>query len=734
MKLRINCWGIPALALALVACKKSEEAKAPEAPVAVEAPVMAPPAAPAPVLRVPGLSPEERAAKLGFVQHLPQEIEVAMAFHHGSKHAKRVKASKLWKLIQGEMGGAPEAVVDEVTAEPVGPAALFSKEFTIALGKSIGEQTGNLLTLYRRMGYFQMRALATALAESAKSGDFSALEEAFTNQYGMELMKNLMADPESGVALFERMKMPPLYLAFGTSPDGREAAAQQLAAFTENLGMLGEMVEPAVVEKVGQTFTGHRVSGAKISEQMAADRSGMEAMLEPEMVDRLLAAIAKKDLVVLSGTIGNYAMLFIGSSVEDLKLAPGIGESMVANDSLAFCDEHVSKDLAAVVYGQKEALKLMTDAAGGLSDMAGGLRDGLAGSEGLGDTRDLEALLRMVAERETALRQLVSTESTGMAVFFEDGLKIEAYGGTDAGAIDWKAANRLASLGDAENVVMFANMTGGAAYDEKMRAYFEALMETAYAMAMKVSELPMEDGDMTKFKKMAGIFDTKFRPDAVALWDALRGDFSAGIGGENALVVDLNGTVPAIPGLPQAVVDEAKFPRVSLVAPVTDRAKLASAWQSMNSSATGILAKISEMNGQEIPMQKPISSEKNGFTTWFFPLPFFNDDFVPSVTVGDQWFAASTSKNQALDLLAKAGQGGEGRSGLWFTMNFKALRVFVDGTLDVLAKHPDALPLDRADLDKIRKLSAAMEEMDKLTLHSRRESGLLRTSIHFKTR
>lgn len=154
----------------------------------------------------------------------------------------------------------------------------------------------------------------------------------------------------------------------------------------------------------------------------------------------------------------------------------------------------------------------------------------------------------------------------------------------------------------------------------------------------------------------------------------------------------------------------------------------------MNSSATGILAKISEMNGQEIPMQKPISSEKNGFTTWFFPLPFFNDDFVPSVTVGDQWFAASTSKNQALDLLAKAGQGGEGRSGLWFTMNFKALRVFVDGTLDVLAKNPDAIPLDSADLDKIRKLSAAMEEMDKLTLHSRREGGLLRTSIHLKTR
>jgi hypothetical protein len=318
-------------------------------------------------------------------------------------------------------------------------------------------------------------------------------------------------------------------------------------------------------------------------------------------------------------------------------------------------------------------------------------------------------------------------------VFFEDGLKIESYGGTDNDAVDWKAANRLSALGDSENVVMFANMTGEAAYDEKMRACFEALMETAYALAMKVSEFPLEGDDMMRFKQMAGLFDDKFRPDAVALWDALSGDFSAGLGKESALIIDLNGSVTAIPGLPQEVVDEAKFPRISLVAPVKDRAKLATAWQGMNRSATGILAKVSEMNGREIPMQKPISSEKNGYTTWFFPLPFFNDDFVPSVTVGDEWFAASTSKNQALDLLAKAGKG-EPRGGLWFALNFQALRVFANETLDLIAKHPGAIPLDGSDQKTIRELAAALEDLEKLTAHCRREDGVLRTSIHLKTR
>ncbi len=117
----------------------------------------------------------------------------------------------------------------------------------------------------------------------------------------------------------------------------------------------------------------------------------------------------------------------------------------------------------------------------------------------------------------------------------------------------------------------------------------------------------------------------------------------------------------------------------------------------------------------------------------FFPLPFFNDDFLPSVTVGDEWFAASTSKNQALDLLAKAGEG-TATTGMNVMMNFDALRVFVDQSLDLLAKHPDALPMDAEDLEKIRKLSAAMEDFEKLTLHCRRENGVLRSSIHLKTR
>lgn len=766
MKKRAIWMAVPAVALSLGACGKKEETKAPEAaqaPAAVETPAQtpqAPPPAPAPVVKTPALSPEERAAKLGFAKHLPKDTEVVMTFQNGTKSANRIKSSKLWKLVQAEMGinmmddgegvepedgdKAEDAAKPEEAAkadaapaeeaEPTGPAALFGTEFTVALGKSSGEQTGNLLTANRRMSYFQMRTLAKAFVASAKSGDFSGVTEAMANQYGPENLKDMLADPESGVALIEKMKMPPLYFTFRTKEDQREGAAQQLSSLIENLAMLGETVEPVEIEKAGAKFAGQKISGAKIADLMKEDRAKLDEKIDPATVDKLIAAIAKKDLVVLSGTLGEYAVLYIGGSADDMNFATDTAGSIVSTDALAFADPYASKELAAVIYGQKAALDTLIATAGGLSDMTTGIRDGLAGSDGLGDTRDLETLLRMVGEREAALRKLAVTDSMGLVAFFEDGLKIETQGGTDNGAVDWKSPNKLASLGKSDDVAVFANMTADAAYDEKARAYVEALMETAYTAAMKVAELKIEDEKMAQFQQGAKLFDTKFRADAVALWDAFSGDFGSGLGQESALVVDLSGSMPAIPGVPQPVVDEAKFPRVSIIAPVTDRAMLAGSWQKMNSSLTNLLKNASELSGQDIPMQKPISSEKDGFTTWFFSMPFFNDDFIPSVTVGDKWFAASTSKNQALDLIHKADKGGETRTGAWFSVNFNALRKFSDETVKVLDKNKDALGIDADDLKKAGKYIKACEDMDTLTAHVRREDGKLRSSVHFKTR
>jgi hypothetical protein len=374
----------------------------------------------------------------------------------------------------------------------------------------------------------------------------------------------------------------------------------------------------------------------------------------------------------------------------------------------------------------------MDQAKGSFADMSAGIRNGLASSDQFGDTRNIDALLRMVEDREAAVQALGSISGGGTIAFFEDGLKIESYGGYDSGYNNWQAENQMAVLGEDPDVMLFANVTSNVDYDTKMRAYIEALFETAYACAIKVSELPIEDGDIDQFKGYLQLFDTKFRADLLAFWEGFSNGFDGSLGQERALVVDLAGAMPAFPMLPQEMVDSAKFPRVTWIAPVKDRSRLAGSWEKMNSSMTSITKTISEMVETEFPMQKPMSSDKDGSKTWFFPLPFFNDDFLPSVTVNDKWFAASTSKLQAIDLIEKAEAGGKTSQGAVIRADFGKLHGYAKEMVGLMAKKGEDFGISEGDLEQANMIIDAFSDLDSMNIHIRREAGQLRSSFHFK--
>lgn len=800
MKKRANWLLIPAVALGLGACDQKKQANT-TGPAAVEvaetsptAVTPAPKTSPAEVpieaeVTAPAVGAAERAAKLGFAQYLPQDTEAVVAVYNGSKIAERVKNSRVWSLVQsrtgltddfsdpeidsaepmdpseeiepseamepseeitpteevaptdpddGDMDALPDSDISD-DEEEIGPAALFGSEFTLALGKTTSEQASHLLTVQRRVTYFQMRNLVKSLAASVKSGEASSMQNFMQDSYSGDFAKEFFNDPKSGITLFEKAQMPPVYMAFRTTEATREKSAVQISSMLGDLASMSEpMSEAITLDADGFTFTGTKILGAKVAEMMAEDRESMDEELGAATVDQLMAAVAKKNLVVVSGVVGDYVLLFLGSDESDLKLAAKPADSLLGSDSVAFADGYLNKELAVVVHGSEQSLETLFAAMPRIGDIAEGMRDGLAASEGLGDTRDLEAMFQIVTDREAELRNMVSMDATGTVVFFEEGLKIECFGGTDNGMVDWKSPNQLNHLGDGENVVVFANMTGDAAYNMKSRAYVEALMETGYAVAMTLADQPAEDGEMGQFQEMAKMFDEKFRPDMVALWDALTNDFGDSLGDERALVIDLLGEVPAVPNISQEVLDSARMPRVTIISPVTDRAKLAGSWTKMNSTLTGTFAKISEISGTDMPMQKPMSSERNGNVTWFFPMPFLTDDFVPSVTVSDKWFAASTSKNQALDLMAMADTAKDPQPapGVWINVNFVAMQKYAREMLKVAEANDGEIPENPADVDQkdVEDAVSLLDGLDKMTVHSRREASGLRTSVHFKTR
>jgi len=738
---------IPALLFVGAGCKKKEEptgegkpAKVAETPqTGGEQPVPVPQPVPQPV---PGtLSPQQRGEMVGFARYLPQDTEFLISVHDGSDAARRIMASKLWRTFAAD-AGLPGGVADEIIEEGAdeiademagGPAMMLGQEFTLAMGKGTSKQLQHLVKLNRRLNYFQMSGFIRAVSKALAQGEESEFFDLYI-QFNEELFRNLIQDPESGVGLFEKLNMPPTYIAFKTTDERREAVDQQIASF---LGMMAEapFMKPAEAKAGNSTFKGYQMMGSKIAEMMMEDRGDMEEFMGSATADRLIKAISNQNLFLLSGIHGDYVLLFLGSSADDLVLVDDVGKGLAGGQALTFCDTYESKDLLAVFYGQEEGLKQFMDTSrGSFADVSAGLRDGLSSSDQFGDTRDLEALLRLVEDREAALQAMSTTHGGGTIVFFEEGLRLESYGGFDAGFNDWNASNKLAPLGKAEGVMLFANLTSNADYDAKLRGYIEALFETAYTGAMKAAELSIKSEEMTEFKNYVHLFDTKFRPDLLTFWEGFSNGFNGSLGQERALVVDLQGGMPAIPGLPQAFVDECKFPRAAWIAPVVDRSKLGAAWEKMNTSLTSMSATISEMVGEKIPMQKPLSSEKDGSTTWFFSLPFFNDDFVPSVTVNDKWFAASTSKLQAVDLIAKAEAGGETTQGFVMTADFKQLEVYAKHVVGLLSKNGEDFDISQGEIEMINRYIEAFADFDSMNVHVRRENGQLRSSFHFKTR
>ncbi|MCW1924715.1 hypothetical protein OKA05_19270 [Luteolibacter arcticus] len=727
---------LPVSALVLGACEKKEQQSAPAAPGEVAKTPAATPAETPPAPVVKALTPGERKAMLGIVGHLSKDTESVMALYDGKDIVKRLKSLKTWEFIR-EMAKEEDGTdIEEEMAEGAAEAGKFlGQEIFLATGKGTAPQLSNLMKLSQRSNYYQMRVLTQAFAAGAKDGDFSGLDTA-----SQEAMMTMAKEIGKEMALIEAAAMPPTLI--GVKAQDAEALAmaqEQLTSGLEGLpGMLGEGAKPLEFTKGGVTFKGYKLAGSFFAEQMQASRADLEQTLEPADVDRLIAAVKTKNLSIAQGALEDYLMIFVGDSEEACPLVEKVEDSLAANEAISFVDGYQGKKLAGFLYGDQGVVK--SGIAGSLKDMALGIRDGLAGAEGLGDTRELASLLELVGEKEDALLGLAKADTIGGLVVQDQGVKFEFFGGVNRGAADHTAAHQLANLGSSDDVLLFGNWVADAEYSKRAGEYGEALVETAYSVAEKVAGLKVEDSEeFAQFQQGFVLFNEKFRADTIAMWDALS-TANSGLGKETALVVDLKGKMPPFPGVPQELVDGGRFLRASAVSPVTDRAKLKDSWGKMEGSLKNIFKTASELAGEDIPMQTPMPTEKDGFTTWFFSMGAFGD-FVPSVTVSDKWFVASTSKSQALDLAVSAEKAAGERKGAWLELDFDTLRKFTGDWVTLMEKNgeaalgsPEKFAEFKEQLPRIKKGLAAFEEFDQISFNERIEGGKLRSTVHFKVR
>ena len=696
-------------------------------------------------------TPEDRAKALGYAKYLPKDTQAYFGVYDGKGFVKSILDSKLGTYAQKMGAELGDVDLTEITGDPEAGMvlSLMAEEFFVAVGAGAGEQANNLMLLNEASNFHRMKFMVKML-DMGLSG--AEPDEGMMDAEAMMMpfIGGFLNDPRVGLAILEKAQMPPLTVGFKVS-DGevRDQVGGMIAGglmeLLEELGPDGENVaEELKIERGGVTYTGVKFLGKKLAAKLDEEaRDDLAEVMDAASIERAIKIVGEKNLVVATGVHDGYIVLFVGADETALQVAASPAESVVADPKLACVDAYLGKKLLAVTVISKEMIDGLMDEMTSLGSMADGIKAGLSEAKGFGDTRDLEVLLDLLSKQEKALLEMTKYDNAGMVAYREDGLKVEGFGGTNGVGAKLETPHTYGSLAKRDNVLMFANWVSDEDYSEKSLAYVDTIGETLYLGAKRFSNLKVDGGDMEEFQEVFSIFEEKFRPDVLELWKAIRFDLGKGLGGEAALIVDLEGSLPTVPGIPQVIADEGKAPRIGLVKPVADRASIGTSWKRINTSMKGILKSVSEMGELDIPMQRPMSSEKNDLKTWFLAsIPFQTDDFVLSVSIDENNFYASTSKSFVEDIAASlaGAKPDPARTGAYCSVDFKVLRAYLTEWVklvdsrgeEIFRANPEMVEEVREALPMVRATLEALEDLDSIQAHTRMEGGRIRSSFHFK--
>lgn len=699
------------------------------------------------------ITAEKRAEVLGFVKYFPKNISAYSAVINGSGVFEKMLETSIGKFLMERLedeGVSLEQLGEEVVGDISPSLSAYSEDFFVAYGPSAPEGIKVATEFVERLVYHAGR-LAIYTGDAAVG---EKMPEAMspTSKLFSGPIKGLPADFIKAMAQFD---MPAYYQGAKVSDENdRAMMREELESIVAMMRMMEVGVEDVSFERKGAQFDGCKFDGKKLLDDLEkqAQEDPLDQLSQFLGIDRkdireLRKALKETQFVAAVGEIDGYVVLFVGDSVDDFVLVDDVNDSFCASDKISFIDEHLDDEMFA--FGFYDAATSMSYSSSAfekvsyqlLGSLFKGLSDELAVSESLGDTQDIEVMLDSLSQKGKELAEMYQWTDAGYVAYFEEGIKFESYGGSNMPSLDLGVAHTLAPMATGEGTFLFMNWVSNEQYSGALMQFIDTLGEVTYMGAKHV--LPLLDksglGEFSDVHAGFKMFDDMFREDVLEIWKALRTDMAEGLGNESALIIDINGQMPKAPMLPEPIIEDGKMPRVAYVSTVDDREKLQQSWARLNQSLESLLKKAGEIAGTEIPMQVPMSSEKDGLKTWFIPVPFQNDDFVPSISVNDQLFFATSSKNFAEGLSVLPAQGSaEARKGLWLDLDMQVVHQYAEQWLKLIEENAAELmsevELDdfEANKEMIRTALDALASLDELTYHARQGEDGTRVSLHFK--
>jgi hypothetical protein len=727
-----------------------------------------PPAAPAPEVPKPAVNASEIAALIGHGADLPKDFESLTMLDLGQVK-KKLEGTELWKKAKDEMGisdadrpaqpapsdaapptvdGEPAPADEPALAEDDGPVGVgteageyfdmfTSGKLTIATGPGTGTQTGHLLRLLNMVNATTYR---TALIEMAR--EQGLIEENANDEWVNPMTDVLKKNFDPILESIEKMEPPLLYIAIEAK--GKADKVQEMLA-TWNSELSGGNMPPFVVKEDKELGGGKFVAFTiKAAEIMSLDdmRESMSEDLEPAQIEKLHAAMTKKQLTFGFGLRGESLVLFLAPGPEALEFVDKPEDSMAARPEFSMLGEAKEKSPFLVVMSAEEvnkSFRVSTDYTW-LTDVATGV---LGEIKTMGDLRDVIALVEKAGKTLTELTQGTDTAFCG-AGWFENGIRFEGLGGADSPDLDASVPLAFANALDSEDTLLALHTRADKNYSAKAVDLLEDLAEIGYELAHRYfNSDAMKDAEMTE---PFALFRDKMLPHVTAFWKAARGKIGGAVDSESALIMDLGAPIPKFPGLPEALT-KGRVPRIAILRPVLNRALITEGWKEMEPSLKGLLAALPMPEDSKINLPDPTISEKEslGLKTFSYPVSgFTNDDFLPSASISEKYFFLSTSKNFSEMLagkLAAAPADADSPRGMVLKMRFGPLTKTALEWLDLAKNNADTVFPDEAsraeflsEEDTMREVIDAVSTMDSMTLRRYPEGNQWRTSIHFKTK
>ena len=710
------------LALCLSQCGKKDEPASPKAaeggsPTASTVPAKGA-AAPKPA------SLADHAAKMGFAAKLPVDTEFYAGSTQLKKHLEGIKKSAWWKELS--------ALVDDKTPAPASGEKIqqlfmqaWGDDMFIAGGPGFAKDAEMLRDFNRLYNEWNIKMLMAGGMSSLQNGGsgFMAMIPMLADQAGME----------KAAQFFSKFELPSVIAGVKTDK-GPELIAEIFSEKTLK-------DKPAEIEisdlktPEGHAFKVITVDMAKvITEAKRKEIVEGPAKSLPEPAQKAFAKaledFSKKKFVFGIGVVEGHLIVATGKNLDHLKFVSDPTKSLLAKPEMAWLLPYAGKNLTGLVYSTAAAMSAIHDDQP-LVPMLRGAVSALKENEMF---KPMAAALEpQVAELSTLERTAYAQEFTDVAgiSWWEGGaLHAEFFGGAKSRFMTLGKPLTFAGLVDRPGVVFGIAYHRSPEYEKAVRLWGEKFVSIAYTAAQQLVQAGIAGPEGGQ---QFALFEMMLLPTLKEVYNADRQIDEKGLGSQFAMLMDVNGKMPSLPGVPLQDAEKMKFPRLTIVSEVANRGEIATGWETINKTITNLATIATSMMGKgaegaEAPkIPTPESTEANGTTTWYYKSEFFNGDLFPVSSISDKMLVMSTSKTAAESFIAELAKPSATKvEGCVWRLDLSALAEFAsDGVALSPTQTPEQIKEARQNLKWIQPFHA-------LQGHVYQEKGLPRATLKWE--